>query len=61
MLVRSRWFSDTVSYSLDDDAGGTDNAIDANTGIVTRGRFALDAETATSHNMARSGLIVQRH
>ena len=40
---------DTVSYSLDDDAGGL-FAIDANTGIVTVAG-ALDAETATSHNI----------
>ncbi|MCP5017551.1 MAG: cadherin repeat domain-containing protein, partial [Ketobacter sp.] len=41
--------SDTVSYSLDDDAGGL-FTIDANTGIVTVAA-ALDAETASSHNI----------
>ena len=41
--------TDTVSYSLDDDAGGL-FAIDANTGVVTVAG-ALDAETATSHNI----------
>ena len=41
--------SDTVSYSLDDDAGGL-FAIDSNTGIVTVAA-ALDAETATSHDI----------
>ncbi len=40
---------DTVSYSLDDDAGGL-FAIDTNTGIVTV-NGALDAETANSHNI----------
>ena len=40
---------DTVSYSLDDDAGGR-FTIDSNTGVVTVAG-ALDAETATSHNI----------
>ena len=38
-----------VTYSLDDDAGGL-FAIDANTGMVTVAG-ALDAETATSHDI----------
>jgi hypothetical protein len=41
--------SDTVTYSLDDDAGGL-FAIDANTGVVSVAG-TLDAETATSHNV----------
>jgi hypothetical protein len=41
--------TDTVSYSLDDDAGGL-FAIDATTGVVTVAG-ALDYETATSHNI----------
>ena len=40
---------DTVSYSLDDNAGGL-FTIDNNTGIVTVAG-ALDAETATSHSI----------
>ncbi len=40
---------DTVTYSLDDDAGGL-FTIDANTGVVTVAG-ALDAETATSHSI----------
>ena len=40
---------DTVTYSLDDDAGGL-FAIDSNTGVVTVAG-ALDYETATSHNI----------
>jgi Tfp pilus assembly protein FimT len=40
---------DTVTYSLDDDAGGR-FSIDANTGMITVSA-ALDAETATSHNV----------
>ncbi len=40
---------DTVTYSLDDDAGGL-FTIDANTGIVTVAG-ALDAEAATSHSI----------
>jgi len=39
----------TVSYSLDDNAGGR-FAIDANTGVVTV-NAALDYETATSHSV----------
>lgn len=41
--------TDTVTYSLDDDAGGL-FTIDAATGVVTVAA-ALDAETATSHNI----------
>ena len=41
--------TDTVTYTLDDDAGGL-FAIDANTGIVTVAG-GLDYETATSHNI----------
>ncbi len=41
--------TDDVTYTLDDDAGGL-FSIDANTGIV-RVAGALDAETATSHNI----------
>ena len=41
--------TDTVSYILDDDAGGL-FAIDANTGVVTVAG-GLDYETATSHDM----------
>ena len=41
--------TDTVSYSLDDDAGGL-FTIDAATGVVTVAG-ALDYETATSHNV----------
>ncbi|MBL8829429.1 MAG: cadherin domain-containing protein, partial [Planctomycetaceae bacterium] len=41
--------TDTVSYSLDDDAGGL-FTIDANTGVVTVAA-GLDAETATSHTI----------
>ncbi|MCG8002760.1 MAG: cadherin domain-containing protein [Candidatus Thiodiazotropha lotti] len=41
--------TDSVSYSLDDNAGGL-FAIDAGTGVVTVAG-ALDAETATSHNI----------
>ncbi len=40
---------DTVSYSLDDDAGGL-FAIDSGTGVVTVAG-ALDAETASSHSV----------
>jgi hypothetical protein len=41
--------TDSVTYSLSDDAGGL-FAIDTNTGIVTV-NAALDAETTTSHNI----------
>ncbi len=41
--------TDTIIYTLDDNAGGL-FAIDANTGVVTVAG-ALDAETATSHNI----------
>ncbi len=41
--------TDTVSYTLSDNAGGL-FAIDANTGVVTVAG-SLDAETATSHNI----------
>ncbi len=41
--------TDSVTYSLSDDAGGL-FAIDANTGVVTVAS-ALDAETAVSHNV----------
>jgi hypothetical protein len=41
--------SNTVSYSLTDDAGGR-FSIDANTGVVTIAR-ALDAETAQGHSI----------
>ena len=41
--------TDTVSYSLDDDAGGL-FSIDASTGVVAVAG-ALDYETATSHNI----------
>ena len=41
--------NNTISYSLDDDAGGL-FAIDANSGVVTV-NGALDYETATSHNI----------
>ncbi|MEP3479937.1 MAG: cadherin domain-containing protein, partial [Fuerstiella sp.] len=41
--------TDTVTYSLSDDAGGL-FTIDANTGVVTVAS-GLDAETATSHNI----------
>ncbi|MGH1407794.1 MAG: cadherin repeat domain-containing protein, partial [Rhodomicrobiaceae bacterium] len=41
--------TDTVTYSLSDDAGGL-FSIDANTGVVTVAS-GLDAETATSHNI----------
>ncbi len=41
--------SDTVTYSLSDDAGGL-FAIDANTGVVTVAG-ALDAETAQNHSI----------
>ena len=41
--------TDSVTYSLFDDAGGL-FAIDANTGVVTVAG-SLDAETATSHNI----------
>ncbi len=40
---------DTVTYSLDDDAGGL-FTIDSNTGVVTVAG-ALDAETATSQSI----------
>ena len=43
--------TDTVTYSLSDDAGGR-FSVDANTGIVTvADRSLLDYETATSHNI----------
>ena len=41
--------TDTVAYSLDDDAGGR-FAINATTGVVTLAG-SIDAETATSHNI----------
>ena len=41
--------NNTITYTLDDDAGGL-FAIDANTGVVTV-NGALDYETATSHNI----------
>ncbi|WP_203329005.1 cadherin domain-containing protein, partial [Candidatus Laterigemmans baculatus] len=41
--------TDSVSYSLDDDAGGR-FAIDANTGVVTLAA-GLDYETSTSHSV----------
>ena len=41
--------TDTVSYSLDDDAGGR-FTIDADTGVVTVAG-GIDHETATSHNI----------
>jgi len=42
---------DTVTYSLDDDAGGR-FAIDVNTGVVTvADNSLLDYETTTSHNI----------
>ena len=41
--------NNTITYSLDDDAGGR-FAIDGNTGVVTV-NAALDYETATSHNV----------
>ncbi|MGH1407860.1 MAG: cadherin repeat domain-containing protein, partial [Rhodomicrobiaceae bacterium] len=41
--------TDTVTYSLSDNAGGL-FSIDANTGVVTVAS-GLDAETATSHNI----------
>ncbi len=41
--------TDTVTYTLDDDAGGL-FAIDANTGVVTVAG-GLDYETATSHDI----------
>ena len=41
--------ADTVTYSLDDDAGGL-FTIDSNTGVVTVDG-ALDAENATSHSI----------
>ena len=41
--------TNTITYSLDDDAGGL-FAIDANTGMVTVAG-GLDYETATSHNI----------
>ena len=41
--------NNTITYSLDDDAGGR-FAIDANTGVVTV-NGALDYETDTSHNV----------
>ena len=41
--------TDTVTYSLDDDAGGL-FTIDANTGVVTVAG-ALDAETSASHSI----------
>ena len=41
--------NNTVTYSLSDDAGGL-FTIDANTGVV-KVAGALDAETATSHNI----------
>ena len=42
--------NNTISYSLDDDAGGL-FTIDANSGVVTVAAASLDAETATSHNI----------
>ena len=42
-------FGDTVSYSLDDDAGGL-FTIDTNSGLVTVAGV-LDAETATNHSI----------
>ena len=50
----------TITYSLDDDAGGL-FAIDANTGVVTVAA-ALDYETATSHTitvLATSSMAAQ--
>ena len=41
--------TDTVTYSLSDDAGGL-FTIDANTGVITVAN-ALDYETATSHSV----------
>ena len=41
--------TDTVTYSLSDDAGGL-FTIDSNTGVITVAN-ALDYETATSHSV----------
>ena len=43
--------TDTITYSLDDDAGGR-FAINATTGVVTvANNTLLDYETTTSHNI----------
>ena len=42
--------NNTITYSLDDDAGGL-FTIDVNSGVVTVATASLDAETATSHNI----------